>query len=65
VLDRRHVHQHQLAGGEQPGEFERITLVGLDALGRRAHDHARRAHLHVKAGGAATTRQPVAVGPAS
>ncbi len=63
VLDRRDVHQHQLAGGEQPRQLQRVALVGLDALGRRPDDHARRAHLHVEAGGAAAARQPVARRP--
>ena len=44
ALDRRDRDQHQLAGGQQPRQVDRVALIGLDPVLRRPLGLARCAH---------------------
>ena len=59
TLDRRDRDQHQLAGSEQPRQADRVALVGLDPIRRRALGLARRAHPQLDPLRQRAARQPV------
>src|ERR1035437_84390 len=44
ALHRRDPDQRQLPRGQQPGQADRVALIGLDPIRRRALGLARRAH---------------------
>jgi len=60
VLDRRDRDQRQLAGGQPPGEPDRVALVGLDAVRRVTVAAPGSAHQHLDPLRPRATRQPVA-----
>jgi hypothetical protein len=60
TLDRRDRDQRQLAGGQQPGQANRVALIGLDPIRRRAVGLARRAHRHLDPFRPRAAREPVA-----
>jgi hypothetical protein len=60
TLDRRDRDQRQLPRRQQSREADRVTLVGLDPIRRRAVGLARRAHRHLDPFRQSSTREPVA-----
>ena len=60
TLDRRDRDQRQLARGQQPGQADRVALIGLDPIRRRAFGLARRAHPELDPLRQRAARQPIA-----
>ena len=60
TLDRRDRDQHQLARCQQPGQADRVALIGLDPIRRRAIGLARRAHRNLDPLRPRAAREPVA-----
>jgi hypothetical protein len=60
ALDRRDRHQRQLAGRQQPGQADRVALIRLDPIRRRALGLARRAHPELDPLRASTARESIA-----
>jgi hypothetical protein len=45
IVDRRHVHRGQVAGAQEPREFDGVAPVGLDLVPRPPRDEGRRHHV--------------------
>ena len=58
TLDGRDRDQRQLAGRQQPRQADRVALIGLDPIRRRALGLAQRAHPHLDPLRQRSTRQP-------
>ena len=60
TLHRRDRDQHELAGRQQPGQPDRVALIGLDPIRRRTLGLPRRAHPELDPLRQRPARQPIA-----
>ena len=59
TLDRGDPDERQLAGRQQPGQSDRVALIGLDPIRRRTLGLARRAHPELDPLGQSPARQAI------